>query len=260
MNKFRFAFATAAVAAFAMVNVVRADAINTNRPVTPVDIGSEDSLQEIFDGLTAAPGSGSINAVTDQVGYALFRKAAGSPSASFIIELTAGVGQIFGLYNAADPTKFATIFDGTSTGGDQAQIIFNNATGDVLVTLTDVSASSSTTTTFFDVFADLSTPEFGFFHDSFGPRFYTEDSLNPSGEARALVYQGDDVSILNMPFIGPGLFENAEFIFAWEDGTDNDFQDMVLLVESITPVPVPGALLLGAMGLGLVGWVRKRVK
>ena len=53
-----------------------------------------------------------------------------------------------------------------------------------------------------------------------------------------------------------------EYIIAFEevafDQSDRDFQDMVVIVESITPVPVPGAALLGLLGFGLIGWIKRR--
>ncbi|MCC5809394.1 MAG: DUF4114 domain-containing protein, partial [Ectothiorhodospiraceae bacterium] len=46
-----------------------------------------------------------------------------------------------------------------------------------------------------------------------------------------------------------------EWVLAWEDqpyaNSDQDFNDLVLIIESVTPVPEP--MTLGLLGLGLIG-------
>ncbi len=50
------------------------------------------------------------------------------------------------------------------------------------------------------------------------------------------------------------------YVIGFEDGTDQDYQDFVAEVSNVAPVPVPAAVVLGAIGLGLVGWVKRRTK
>ena len=43
------------------------------------------------------------------------------------------------------------------------------------------------------------------------------------------------------------------YIVAFDTGNDTDYQDFIALIEGPAPVPVPGAVLLGMLGLSVAG-------
>ena len=88
--------------------------------------------------------------------------------------------------------------------------------------------------------------------------FFTEDSLN-NGEAQALIYQGDGTTTLKIAPHGEFTFTTDKFILAFEDLdvyaglSDEDYNDFVLLVDGLQPVPEPHAMVLFAAGVLVVG-------
>lgn len=211
-----------------------------------VNIGStypgENTLQNELDKMFG----GNVRATTDQLAVGMFRVSTPGSTVvapQFKFEWTGNSGTqkvgIFGWNGAGTVERL--FFDGSNVAGDVATAIWDTANSGRIVTIGQQSISSTT-------FTGIDKNFFGFF---FQPTtgsdltYYTVDSLNPNGEARVLGFDAD--------------LKNGGILFAYEDGSDFDYQDAGFFVESITPVPEPGTMMLvGAGFLSLAIYGKRR--
>ena len=220
-------------------------------------------LQDALDALTTHPisGTSSITVTTDNipdgtsVGDSFWANTGYGSTHALIIELAGW----------KDTNKFG-VFDPTNTGNKLEVFGGGAVIGDFHTLYIDESLGK------FWLDTATSTPppgaktfnhggEFGYYLDSSaqsdGGVFYSLTGANSDNLDHMYAYQGVG-DTMNLPGIaGSSVIDDAYYILAWEDQdksvTDYDYNDMVVLVESVFPVPVPGAILLGILGLSVAG-------
>ncbi|EDX76904.1 conserved hypothetical protein [Coleofasciculus chthonoplastes PCC 7420] len=281
-NPNKLAISAVGASLFALGSVVTfsesASALN-DRPVDPIGPSIDPGpapveLQELLDAITVdGPG---IDVIEDQKPYDLFtNQASGASESTFLFEIAGfSPGNVFGIYKADDPAFKIPLFIGDNDPADAASTFFLS-NGDVAVSTIPFSSDKPFAPDEFPI-ADPSFELYEGFGNMFGfylqnPNnewFFTEDSLNPDGVAHALIYQGDDATTLMAPGRQPGTFSDNEFIIAFEDTAagqpfyDNDFNDLVVIVESIEPKETPEPAALAGLGLlaGAMAISRRRNK
>lgn len=223
------------------------------------------SLQDLLDSITV--GGPGIDTANDQTNYNYFTNtASGGSLGSFMFEVAGfAPNNEFGIYQYGNPLKKATLFSGNNDWGDRTTVDFL-FDGSISVSTKGLPLDyiGPTVDGFYEDFGNV----FGFYlTNKNGQTFYTDDALNPGEKAQALIYQGDDATTLQLPGKAPGTFSDNEFIIAFEDlarngSSDSDFNDLVVMFESIEPASVPEPTTIAGLGLiaGSLAMIRRRQK
>ncbi len=235
--------------------------------------GEQNSLQNLLNNITVS--GPTINTQTAQTNYQTFTNTAtGTSVGTFMFEV-AGMANSnkFGIYNRANPNQKIQIFDGANSPGAGTTISFLetgiNVISQQFNPQTGTPQNSPRPT--INYYEGQNWNEFGYYiQTGQGNIFYTQNSLNGSKQ-QAVVYQGNNQTQLKLPGRQKGTFTDNEYIIAFEDlalgdipgvSSDWDYNDLVVMVESVKPTSVPEpATLLGITAIGgILGLTRRRIE
>ncbi len=221
----------------------------------PVSVGSppsgEQSLQWILDYMFD---EGIVSATADQNNAGMWTVSANPPSIMpvLVVEFAGlAANNIFGIWSDPDmdtstPPTNVDIFLGAATPGP--------ITGwAALYWYTSELWIGGWDPTYVNIggpYVGINPHSFGFYlRRDGGPIFYTVDQMN-NGAAQVLAFNK------------PGT---DTWAIAFEDlplaGSDRDYNDMVVKIESVQPVPEPSTIALigsGLLGAGLYSWRRRK--
>lgn len=215
---------------------------------------SEATLQSSFDTLL---GSGVLNSASDCLaeGSEAQWETPDLAGATILLELAGNAGtNTFGVYSVDNPSEYRSVFAGSASAGSNAYLFLTYSAGNWGLNILGSSSG----------FLNLgANPVFGFYLDTVYGTFRSGSSLNADGTDHMYAYQGTDTMFQSGPS-DDTMFSSNSYILAWEDlpatnsGYDRDYQDFLVQVVNVTPVPLPTALWLLASGLICLAGVARR--
>jgi hypothetical protein len=218
-------------------------------------------LQGVLDSHTTAPiaGVSSVNVVTDNL--------VDGADAYWAVEASGGsvTTLVFNLSAAFAPTNAFGLFDAANSG-NKVQVF---AGGDAVGTMRTlgIQADGSVFLGGSDTGINFAGNTFGYYLDATTGNvnanavFYSDTTLNADQVDHMYAYAGKG-DTFQVPPWSAGTWSAHEYVLAFEDlwaGGDQNYQDLVVMVESVNPVPVPAAVLLGLLGLSAAGLKLRRI-
>ena len=246
-----------AAQALATTCPVNKDGFQTmGNPVCIAPQGDDGPGTGLQDQLNAITTSGpQINVYTGQTSPSAYWQigATGGSENKLMLEIAGNANSnTFGIFDPSNHGNMLQLFSGSASAGWSTLLQQNGSTF---------------TATYFDgngVFVSqnhitLNGNTFGYYLQGPGGMFYSDNSLNeaggttyPNGMPHEATYAGNGQTKINGK-----KFLAGEFIMAWEDTTwgnsDLDYNDFVVMVESVHPVPEPAALGMFGFGMLLIG-------
>ena len=168
-------------------------------------------------------------------------------SANILFELAGFADSTtFGIFDKNNSSNKLQIFNGAAGSGSIALFANSTVPGGKQFCTAALFSSSVTCSMF-------SGNQFGFYLQSPSGTFYSDTALNQDNVDHMVAYQGN-YTPSNPNTINDNPWLANEFVLAWEDlngGGDRDYDDFVVMVESVVSAPEPTTL--GLLGLGLLG-------
>lgn len=216
----------------------------------------EPSLQGTFDTFLGGGALSAVNACVDDGDDVAWAPVGSIGAVDIVVELAGNAAtNRFGVYDVNDPTRTLTVFEGSDGVGAGAEIRLRQLTnGSWRVSVREVGTVPWT-------HLAITTSAFGFYLSNRAQgTFYSDTTRNADGVDHMYAYQGNGAAWMSGVFEGE-VFTPNDYILAWEDllgGGDRDYQDFMVVVQDITPVPLPTAAWLLVSGLiGLAGVSRR---